>query len=245
MNLEPYGIPRNMPIKRLMEAAVVIRKLWNATYDQPANFNGQFYTLKEAFLQIKPIQKPYPPIYMAAGGPLARKAVAKLANGWLTLAHSPETLKEDIEKMKEELAVFGRKMDEIDTAVWLYTAVSKDRFAAKKAVIHSGGAALLLVGETLKKLGFAEYTKEDLTLSRLMISKKSMKRFWKAVKSIPETTIEETVVFGTPDDCIERFEDFFKIGVRHIIVFNCGPNLSEALNYFKKYIIPYFKDNST
>ena len=64
-----YGIPFP-PVKerflRLEEAIQIIRKMW--TEEPSASYNGQYYQIKNAFCNPKPIQKPSPPIMVGGSG---------------------------------------------------------------------------------------------------------------------------------------------------------------------------------
>ena len=56
----------------------VLKNIW--TSDQP-EFHGKFFSLPRSVINAKPVQKPHPPIYIAAFAP-ALKRVATMANGW-------------------------------------------------------------------------------------------------------------------------------------------------------------------
>lgn len=45
-------------------------------------FQGKYYRIPKSIIGPKPVQKPHPPIYMAAYTPSAMKRVATEANGW-------------------------------------------------------------------------------------------------------------------------------------------------------------------
>jgi hypothetical protein len=45
-------------------------------------FHGTFFHIPKSIILPKPVQKPHPPIYLAAYGPGSLKRVAKLADGW-------------------------------------------------------------------------------------------------------------------------------------------------------------------
>jgi len=47
------------------------------------DFQGEHYRIPKSFIGPKPVQKPHPPIYMAAFSPSAMKRVAAEANAWL------------------------------------------------------------------------------------------------------------------------------------------------------------------
>ena len=65
---ESMGIPLYEPaerIKRLGEACEITKRLF--TQDL-TDFDGKYYQLKEARLEPKPVQKPYPPFVIGGGG---------------------------------------------------------------------------------------------------------------------------------------------------------------------------------
>ena len=45
-------------------------------------FQGKFYKVPKSIIQPKPVQKPHPPILMAAFAPKALERTGKLADGW-------------------------------------------------------------------------------------------------------------------------------------------------------------------
>jgi probable F420-dependent oxidoreductase len=66
--------------KRADEAIRVIKKIWTT---DPVEFEGKHYRIAKSFIGPKPVQKPHPPIYMAAFTPSAMKRVAAEADAWL------------------------------------------------------------------------------------------------------------------------------------------------------------------
>jgi probable F420-dependent oxidoreductase len=66
--------------KRADEAIRVLKKIWTT---DPVEFEGKHYRIAKSFIGPKPVQKPHPPIYMAAFTPSAMKRVAAEADAWL------------------------------------------------------------------------------------------------------------------------------------------------------------------
>ena len=64
--------------KRADEFISVLKAIWTT---DPVEFKGEFYTVPKSIIQPKPIQKPHPPIYLAAYAPSALKRVATMADG--------------------------------------------------------------------------------------------------------------------------------------------------------------------
>ncbi len=57
----------------------VLNIVWT---QNPAEFKGKFYTLPKSYIDLKPVQEPRPPIYLAAFVPAALQRLAKYADGW-------------------------------------------------------------------------------------------------------------------------------------------------------------------
>jgi probable F420-dependent oxidoreductase len=64
-------------LRMLDEALTCIRSLWT---NEQSNFAGEFYTLTNAILWPKPIQKPHPPIIVGGGGKGLLRIAAKHAD---------------------------------------------------------------------------------------------------------------------------------------------------------------------
>jgi probable F420-dependent oxidoreductase len=76
---EAAGAPWHERGKRADEIIAALKTIWTT---DPVEFRGQYYRIPKSVIGPKPVQKPHPPIYMAAYTPPAMKRVAKEANGW-------------------------------------------------------------------------------------------------------------------------------------------------------------------
>jgi probable F420-dependent oxidoreductase len=74
---------------RADEFLKVITTIWTS---DPAEFHGKFFNLPKSIIHPKPVQKPRPPIYLAAFSPAALKRLAVLADGWNPVGASPEQI---------------------------------------------------------------------------------------------------------------------------------------------------------
>lgn len=61
----------------------VLKAIWTTN---PVTYQGKFYRVPESYINFKPVQKPHPPIYMAAFAPTALKRLATMADGWNPVA---------------------------------------------------------------------------------------------------------------------------------------------------------------
>ncbi len=77
---EAAGVPWEERGRRADEMLQVLKKIWTA---DPVEFAGKYYRIAKSVIGPKPVQKPYPPIYLAAYAAGALKRVALEADGWL------------------------------------------------------------------------------------------------------------------------------------------------------------------
>jgi probable F420-dependent oxidoreductase len=80
----------------------VLKAIWTTN---PVKFEGKFFRVPESMINFKPVQKPHPPIYMAAFAPAALKRVATLADGWNPVAVPPAGMQQmfgSIQQMAKE-----------------------------------------------------------------------------------------------------------------------------------------------
>jgi probable F420-dependent oxidoreductase len=61
------------------EFLAVLKAIWSTN---PVEFQGRFYRIPKSYISPKPVQKPHPPIYLAAFAPAALQRLARTANGW-------------------------------------------------------------------------------------------------------------------------------------------------------------------
>jgi probable F420-dependent oxidoreductase len=57
----------------------LLKAIWTTN---PVEFRGKFFNVPKSYIDLKPVQKPHPPIYLGAFVPAALQRLAKLADGW-------------------------------------------------------------------------------------------------------------------------------------------------------------------
>ncbi len=102
---EAAGTPWQERGKRADELIEALKAIW---VTNPVEFQGQYYRIPKSFIGPKPIQKPHPPIYMAAYTPPAMKRVAKEAGGWFPAGIPLNALSEMFEGIKGMAKEAGR-----------------------------------------------------------------------------------------------------------------------------------------
>jgi probable F420-dependent oxidoreductase len=76
---EAAGVTWQERGKRADESIKALKRIWTT---DPVDFQGKYYRIPKSFIGPQPVQKPHPPIYMAAFTPSALNRVATEADGW-------------------------------------------------------------------------------------------------------------------------------------------------------------------
>ncbi len=241
MNLHPFGIKPEKPVGLTKEAVKVIRLLWTK---ESVDYEGKYFKLEKAFLQPQPVQKPHPPIWIAANSPLTMRMVAELGDGWLPASMFPDEYEKGLKEIRENAKKHGRNPDEIEPALFTYTVVHREREVAKKTFSLPAKMYFLTRPRILKKLGYDVSDQFDMT-KKLVFNIEVGKALLEEAKKLPDEVLENAPVFyGTPEDVIEGIDKYVKVGVRHFVVnfFVRPENLKETLKLFSEEVIPHFKE---
>jgi F420-dependent oxidoreductase-like protein len=134
------GIPLYAPgerIRRLGEACEITKRLFT---QHLTDFDGRYYQLKEARLEPKPIQKPYPPFVIGgAGEQLTLRVVAQYADVWNSMPATVDEFQHKQRVLREHCAVIGRDPAAIELSV--QTRINYDDIAATVTALQSLVAA--------------------------------------------------------------------------------------------------------
>ena len=111
------------------ERVSALKAIWTK---DPVEFEGTDYKLAKSFISLKPIQKPHPPIYMAAYTPGAMKRVAREANGWFPVGIPLTAVGPMFEQLKGMAQQVGRDPKSLQLVVrgnleFMASATSKER----------------------------------------------------------------------------------------------------------------------
>ena len=96
--------------RRADEFISVLKAIWTT---DPVEFQGEFYQVPKSVILPKPVQKPHPPIYLAAFSPGGLKRTATMANGWLPAGMPADGMKQMMEGIKGMAQEAGRDPSEV------------------------------------------------------------------------------------------------------------------------------------
>ena len=100
--------------KRADEFISVLKAIWTT---DPSEFHGKYFQLPKSIIQPKPVQKPHPPIYLAAFSPGAMKRTAEMADGWMPVGMTVDQLNSNSTQLRSMAKDAGRNPADLKTIV--------------------------------------------------------------------------------------------------------------------------------
>lgn len=136
-----YNVPRSERGVRTDEGIRLIRKLLS---EENVSFYGRFYRVEKVTITPRPVQKPSPPIWIAAKFEPAVRRAARLGDAWFADPVTPlKVLKERNKAYLEELSKVGKDPKKLERVLWreAYISTSDDLAweEAKEGVLYIYG----------------------------------------------------------------------------------------------------------
>ncbi|MBT4687938.1 MAG: LLM class flavin-dependent oxidoreductase [Rhodospirillaceae bacterium] len=229
-----YNIDYGESQGRFEEALQILRKAWSG---KKFSFDGTFYKVTDALVVPQPVQKPYPPMRMAATSAATFKTVAEQGLP-LFVGLRGDGLATLVENIKMYRETWHRSGHEGDGSVYLRVpvyAASTETAAFEEPrdnIIYYFERQARLIAASSPKGGNAERSNTAATLSALSY----------------EDILRDRVAFGTAAQLIDRVNEWRDVlGIDGITAeMNAGGMLSEAqvknsLRIIASDVMPAFK----
>lgn len=121
VEFEVMEISRATKVKHTREVFEAMREVW--TNDR-ASWSGEFDRFTDAEVYPKPVQKPYPPIWIGGSAEKSLEMIADYADGWLSFWVSPNQFPRAIEDLHFRLHKRGRNPEKftVGSEIQVYLA---------------------------------------------------------------------------------------------------------------------------
>ena len=101
-----FGVDGDRYVARFTEGIALMKALWT---EPRVTFDGEFWQLRDAPMEPKPFQKPYPPLWFGANRPAALRRAVRLGHGFFGAGSTPTArFAEQVQIVREALAAAGR-----------------------------------------------------------------------------------------------------------------------------------------
>lgn len=240
MNLDPYGIKWDKPLKRVEESVKIMRAFWKG---DTVDFQGEFYQLSQAELRIKPVGQI--PIYIAATAQRALRVAGEHGDGWLTNAMPPRVFADKSKAVEEGANRAGRTLNQIEKCIYMFISIAENEDEAYKSIEPVKHA--LIWPELLSEAGYDieiadEY--KGLQYTKIMPNDPDMLRRFREMgaKYYSREIVLDFVVAGSKRDVIKRIEEYVGAGVEHFIFRDFSPDRKKSRKILSREILPYFRE---
>jgi alkanesulfonate monooxygenase SsuD/methylene tetrahydromethanopterin reductase-like flavin-dependent oxidoreductase (luciferase family) len=85
---QAFGLNPGERVRRLRAHLEVIKKLWAG---EPVDFESPYCRLRKATMALRPVQRPWPPIWVAADNDRAVERAAEIGDAWIINPHATLT----------------------------------------------------------------------------------------------------------------------------------------------------------
>ena len=204
--LNAFHLNKTQRFQRFVEGVEIIKKLWTEDH---VSFHGKEFHLKDVTVDPKPLQKPRPPIWIAANSDAAVERAARIGDDWIIGPHSA------IEELERQVSLFRR--------AWV---------AAGK----NGAPSLPIIRETfVAKTRQEAVEKARPCLEQLY---RSIYIKWKQNEAMSDPSelswafdrlAKNRFILGSPEECIDQIAEYKeRLGVAYMLPrFDWTPGLGQ------------------
>jgi alkanesulfonate monooxygenase SsuD/methylene tetrahydromethanopterin reductase-like flavin-dependent oxidoreductase (luciferase family) len=191
---DAFRVPKGQRVARFEEYLELIQRLWT---EESVTHESETCRLEAVRMNIRPVQKPRPPIWIAANNDRAIERAARIGDAWFINPHSTvHTIRRHLGVYRDALAAVGRPFPrELPAAKEIFCA--KDR-----------ATALELAGPYLagKYRDYASWGQD-----RVMPADESFDQEL-------EDLVRDRFVLGSPEECYEQLRPYWEeLGVNHLV----------------------------
>lgn len=204
--LNAFNLTKTQRFRRFVEGVEIIKKLWT---EDGVSFEGKAFKLSNVTLDPKPLQKPRPPIWIAANSDTAVARAAKVGDGWLIGPHSA------IEELERQVALCNTVWHESGKPGKPAVPIIRETFVAKTR--HE---AVEKTRPWLEQLYHAIYVK------------------WKQNEAMSDPNqlnwgfdklAKNRFILGSPQECIDQIKEYeSRLGTGYMLPrFDWTPGLAQ------------------
>ncbi|MCS7207638.1 MAG: LLM class flavin-dependent oxidoreductase [Dehalococcoidia bacterium] len=220
---EAFGVERRHRVGRFLEALDLVKRLWT----QPqVTFESQHFRVREAVCTIRPLQKPYPPIWIAANNDSAILRAARLGHPWFINPHAA------LPTIERQMALYRQEVQRAGHTPPADIPLGRELFIAPTREEAWRLARPYLEG---KYRAYAEWGQD-----RALPGQESFQ--------VPfEELARERFILGTPEDAIAEIERYHqRLGANFFLFRVQWPGMENyhtlrVIELFGLHVIPYFR----
>lgn len=191
---DAFDVPRGTRAKRFEEYLELIKRLWT---EESVSHDGETCKLDSVRMNIRPVQLPTPPIWIAADNDKAVRRAARLGDSWFVNPHST------LATIRRQMQLYRDELDANSLRFPKELPVIKEIFCAKdrETALEMAGPYLLGKYRDYAKWGQDKAMPEDETFDQEF-----------------DDLIKGRFILGSPEECYEQLRPYWEeLSVNHLV----------------------------
>jgi alkanesulfonate monooxygenase SsuD/methylene tetrahydromethanopterin reductase-like flavin-dependent oxidoreductase (luciferase family) len=195
VEFDAFGVPKGQRVRRFEECLELVRRLWT---EESVSHDSDLTRLREVRMNLRPVQDPHPPIWLAANTDPAVRRAARLGDAWFINPHATTaTIRRQIDVYNDEHARSG-KQPPAERPALKEVFCARDRTEA----IRIAGPYLAGKYRDYAQWGQDQVMPEDEDFSQPL-----------------DELQEDRFVLGSPEECYEQLRPYWQeLGVNHLVI---------------------------
>jgi alkanesulfonate monooxygenase len=210
---------------RAREYLKVIRQLWSA--DKPFDFEGKHYRVRKGYTEIKPYQKPHPPLFFGGSSAEALEMGAEQCDVFAMYGEPLAETSERVADYRRRTAAVGRK--------------AAFNMSFRPVIAETEGEAWDKARRILSDIRGAPpiVPSSDASGRRLLeIAAKGEihdERFWTPIAQATGARGNTTCLVGTPEQVADAILKYYRLGIHSFLIRGFDP-MADAREYGRELI---------
>jgi alkanesulfonate monooxygenase SsuD/methylene tetrahydromethanopterin reductase-like flavin-dependent oxidoreductase (luciferase family) len=221
-----FGLEKKALVGRFEESLGVMKRLWT---EDTVTHEGRHFTVAGGSMAIRPLQKPYPPIWIGGNTEAAVARAARLGHPWLANPHA------HIDNLERQIELYRRVQRKTDGV----TAVTDFPIMLEMFVANSRKQAIEIAGPHLesKYRAYSQWGQDKVMPWE--------KRFTAGIAELAPGRY----ILGDPQECIEQIKVYRdRLGINFMVLRVQWPGMSNeeairAIELLGRQVIPALRDD--
>jgi len=222
--------PKSERYRRASEYLDVFRR--TLTSEAPFDYDGEFYHLKKGWSDVRPLQKPYPPIFFGGSSDGALDMGARHCDVYAIYAEPLADTQKRIADFRQRAAAFGRT-PRFNISVRPIIADTEDAAWDKARKILEGVKART----DLRNL--PQSRSAERLLSVAARGELHDERLWMPIATATAAQGNSSCLVGTPEQVANAILKYYQLGVQSVLVRGFDP-YNDTIEYGRE-LIPRIK----
>ena len=195
MEFDAFGVQKGQRVKRFVTYLDLIKRLWS---EDSVSFDSPECKLDNVRMNLRPVQKPHPPIWIAANNDPAIRRAADLGDSWFINPHAT------LDTIRRQMGIYREQLADAAKPFPKELPVIKEVFCAKDKATALQMAQPHLEG---KYRDYAKWGQDKVMPGAEDFTQKF------------EELSEGRFILGSPDDCYEQLKPYWdEFGCNHLII---------------------------